>query len=348
MTNPAERELIVEYFGLDVHKRYTVFTHVDERGRLLGQGRVSNDAESLSQLIARSAEPAKVVLEAGGIWPVFTDALEDHALEVVLAHPLKTRAIASARIKTDRIDSATLAHLLRTDLVPRSYLAPQSLRETREVLRFRVQLVRLRTAVKNRVHALLAMRGLSSPVSDLFGRAGRRWLAELELPAVPRRAINGYLAILETMNVQIRGVESEIRRRVRESPEARRLWSIPGVGRFGALLILAEIGDVRRFPDARHLISYAGLAPSVHSSGGRTYHGRITKQGSPLLRWILVEAAVAASRREGELRDRYRRVAQRKGPKTARVALARHLLTIVYHVLADGVPYRASAARLAA
>jgi transposase len=105
-------------------------------------------------------------------------------------------------------------------------------------------------------------------------------------------------------------------------------------------LILAEIGDVHRFPDTRRLVSYAGLAPS----GGRTYHGRITKQGSPLLRWILVEAAVAASRQEGELRERYRRIAQRKGPKTARVALARHLLTIVYHVLADGVPYRTTAA----
>ncbi len=221
--------MIMEYFGLDVHKRYTVFTRLDERGTLLGQGRVTNDAESLASLLAQSVEPAKVVLEAGGIWPVFTDALEDHAAEVVLAHPLKTRAIASARIKTDRIDSATLAHLLRTDLVPRAYLAPRSLREVREVLRYRVQLVRLRTAVKNRVHALLAMRGLMSPASDLFGHAGRRWLASLALPPVPRRAVDGFLSILDALNVQIRLIEREIRQRVRQSPEARRLWSIPGV-----------------------------------------------------------------------------------------------------------------------
>ena len=200
----------------------------------------------------------------------------------------------------------------------------------REVLRYRVQLVRLRTAIKNRVHALLAMRGLASPASDLFGRAGGCWLTNLELPAVPRRAIDGFLAVLDAINVQVRLVESEIRRRVRESPEARRVWTIPGIGRFGVLLIWAEIGDVRRFPDARHVIAYAGLALSVRSSGGRTYHGRITRQGSPLLRWILVEAAVAASRQEGELRERYRRIAQRTGPKTARVALARHLLNVVY------------------
>jgi transposase len=148
--------------------------------------------------------------------------------------------------------------------------------------------------------------------------------------------------VLDAIDTQVRIVDQDVRRRLRKSPAAQRLWTIPGVGRFGALLILAEIGDVRRFPDAPHLVSYAGLAPSVHSSGGRTYNGRITKQGSPLLRWIVVEAAVAASRRPGELRDRYQRLAQRTGPKTARVALARHLLTIAYHVLADGTSYRAS------
>ena len=123
-----------------------------------------------------------------------------------------------------------------------------------EVLRYRIQLVRLRTAVKNRVHALLSMRAGQS-VSDLFGRAGRRWLAELELPTVPRRAIDGFLTVLDAIDVQVRLIESEIRRRVRASPDARRLWTIPGVGRFGALLILAEIGDVHRFPDARRLVS---------------------------------------------------------------------------------------------
>lgn len=107
-------------------------------------------------------------------WPVYTDPLEDYLAVVVLAHPLKARAIASARIKTDRIDSATLAHLLRMDLVPRTYLPPRAVREVRDVLRYRVQLVRLRTAVKNREHAVLAMRGLGSPATDLFGRAGGR------------------------------------------------------------------------------------------------------------------------------------------------------------------------------
>lgn len=330
----------MEYYGLDVHKRYTVYTRLDAAGRLRGQGRIANDPASLTELLAQSAGAAKVVLEAGGTWPSLADALEGLVDEVVLAHPLRTRAIASARIKTDRLDSATLAHLLRTDLVPRSYLAPRPVRELRELLRYRAGLVKLQTMVKNRVHGILALRGLSSPVSDLFGRAGREWLGGLELPPVARQSVDGLLTVLDVLHERIGAVNREIRRRARASDEARRLQTIPGIGAFGALLLLAEIGDVRRFPDARHLVSYAGLAPAVHSSGGHTRYGRITKQGSPWLRWILVEAATIASWRPGALRERYRKLAHRKGAKTARVALARHLATIVYAVLARGEQYR--------
>jgi transposase len=152
----------MDYYGLDVHKRYTVYTRLDERGEVLGQGRITNEPASLAALVAPSAGRAKVVLEAGGVWPVVADALEGLTEELVLAHPLKTRAIASARIKTDRIDSAMLAHLLRTDLVPRSYLAPLPVRELREFLRYRAGLVKVQTSIKNRVHAVLALHGVSS------------------------------------------------------------------------------------------------------------------------------------------------------------------------------------------
>ena len=330
----------MEYFGLDVHKQYTVYTRVNQAGTILGQGRVANDLDSLAALLAPSDGPAKVVLEAGGIWPVFADALEELGAEVILAHPLRTRAIAAARVKTDRIDSAILAHLLRADLIPQAYLAPPPVRELCELLRYRIGLVRVQTIVKNRVHALLALRGLRSPLSDLFGRAGRRWLDEVELPTVAHQCLKGHLAVLDGVQIQIKVVHSEVRRRARQSCEAKRLRTIPGVGAFSALLILAEVGEIRRFPDARHLVSYAGLAPSVHSTGGHTRYGHITKQGSPWLRWILVEAAIAGSARPGALQDRYRRLARRKGAKTARVALARHLATVVYHVLARAEVYR--------
>jgi transposase len=336
----------VEYFGLDVHKQYTVFTHVDKAGILLGQGRIDNAPDSLEAMLRRAGSKTRVVLEAGGIWPVFADALENLGAEVVLAHPLRTRAIAAARVKTDRIDSAILAHLLRTDLIPQAYLAPPPVRELRELLRYRIGLVRLQTIVKNRIHALLAIRGQRSPFTDLFGRAGREWLKEVELPHVARRCLTGQLAVLDSIQEQIKLANAEVRRRARQSCDAKRLRTIPGVGAFSALLILAEVGEIQRFPDAKHLVSYAGLAPSVHSTGGHTRYRHITKQGSPWLRWILVEAAIAASSRPGALRDRYRSLARRKGAKTARVALARHLATIVYHVLAGAEGFRAAQSEL--
>ncbi len=336
----------MDYYGLDVHKRYTVYTRLDERGEVLGQGRITNEPASLAALVAPSAGRAKVVLEAGGVWPVVADALEGLTEELVLAHPLETRAIASARIKTDRIDSATIAHLLRTDLEPRSYLAPRPVRELREFLRYRSRLVKVQTSIKNRVHAVLTIHGIGGrPSTDLFGRAGREWLKEVQLPAIARQSVDGLLTVLDVIHARIMEANRVVRQRATRSSEARRLQTNPGVGWFGALLILAEAGDVRRFPDEHHFVSYAGLVPSVRSSGGHTRYGRITKQGSPWLRWIFVEAAAVASRRPGVLRDRFLKLARRKDAKTARVALARHLAAVAYLLLSRATFYEERSCR---
>ena len=213
-------------------------------------------------------------------------------------------------------------------------------RELREFLRYRSSLVKLQTSVKNRVHAILTLHGVSDcPVTDLFGRAGRKWLSELQLPDIARQSIDGLLTILDVLHQRILEANRLVERRAKRSADARRLQGIPGIGWFGALLILAEVGDVRRFPDEHHFVSYAGLVPSVHSSGGHTRYGRITKQGSPWLRWIFVEAAAVASRRPGQLRDRYLKLAYRKGTKTARVALARHVAALAYLLLTRATLY---------
>lgn len=155
-----------------------------------------------------------------------------------------------------------------------------------------------------------------------------------------RQSVDGLLQVLDVVQERIRAVNREVRQRAKSSPQARRLQTIPGVGWFGALLILAEIGDIRRFSEPKQLVSYARLAPSVHSAGGHTRYGRITKQGSPWLRWMLVEAAIHASRRPDQLRDRYLKLARRKDGKTARVAVARHLAKVVYFLLSWDDIYR--------
>jgi transposase len=168
------------HYGLDVHKKYTNICVMDSAGTVLAEGR--SDTDQLPHHPAFFLEGKKrVVLEAGANWPFVYDLLEPIVEEVLLAHPLRVRAIAAARVKTDAIDARTLAHLLRSDLIPAAYIPPPPIREARELFRYRLDLINQRVAVKNRVHAILTKEGLASPVTDTFGREGRRWLEELPL-----------------------------------------------------------------------------------------------------------------------------------------------------------------------
>jgi transposase len=328
----------MEYIGLDVHRHYTVYTRVDEGGHVLAQEKVANG--ELPVAIGQAHLPCRVVLEAMGNWGYIVDLLEPVVQEVVLAHPLQVRAIAAAKVKTDKVDATILAQLLRADLIPRAYLAPPEVRELRDLLRLRASLVRLRTTVKNKVHAVLAKRGLRVPVTDLFGRKGRCWLAQQWFPPVHRQAVHAYLAVIDALDGQVAAVSEEIDRQAEAREEVRWLTSIPGIGHYSALLILSEVGDVHRFPDGDHLAAYAGLVPRVRASGGHAWLGPITKQGSAWLRWILVEAVYQAVRRPGCLQKRYERLRRRKGSAVAAVATARFLATCIHAMLIEGRPFR--------
>jgi len=275
-------------------------------------------------------------LEATYGWEWLAEVLEDAGYELHLAHPLRTKAIASARVKTDAVDARTLAHLLRCDLLPEAYIAPRELRDLRDVLRHRVALTRMRSALKNRVSAILAKHGIQRPYSDLFGPAGTRFRAEVELRADPRRRLDSLLSLIADFAREIDATSAEIDRRARQDPYVDVLCQIRGIGRYTALLVIAEVGDVTRFPDARHLCAWAGLTPTVRSSDGKARLGHISHQGSPALRWALVEAAQHANRGSGPLRDSYERIAKRRGKSVAKVAVARKILTLCFYGLRDG------------
>ena len=238
--------------------------------------------------------------------------------------------------------ATTLAHLLRANLIPQAYIPPRAVREWREVVRHRAFLVRLQTRVKNRIHTLLAKRGVAPPGhSDLFGVAGRQWLTTLALPDPYAAMRTRYLALLERFTQQLREVERTIDHTVKTTPDAKLLETIPGIGHYLALLILAEIGDIRRFPDPKRLVSYAGLCPSTYASGQTLRHGHLTHQGSPWLRWALVEAACHVWQApHSALARLHQRLCQRRDVKTARVAVARKLCTILFAMLRKSEPYR--------
>lgn len=328
------------YVGVDYHKNYSVATKMDERGEVLEQVRLSNDPETLLAYAEGLPEDTSIALEATEGWYYFYELLEEKCPHIYLAHPLKTKAIADARIKTDKIDSTTLAHLLRTNLLPRSYIPPRETRDIREILRYRASLVSLRTSVKNKVHAILSKNGVKLKFSDIFGKKATKQLKALKLRSCYKLALLGYLSLVETLNSLIAEVTEVIEGIAQDNRDAMLLDTIPGIGYYSALLIVSEIGEISRFSSARKLCSYAGLVPSVHSSGGKTRYGPITKQGSKWLRWILVEQSRHFGGSCDRLTKMYSRVARTHGKNTARVAVAREMLKIIYYMLRDGKRFR--------
>jgi transposase len=323
------------WVGIDLHRRRSFVTAITEEGEVSLRRRIVNDREAFVELLG-DPEGTHVALEATYGWEWLADLLEDAGYEVHLAHPLRTRAIAAARVKTDAVDATTLAQLLRAGLLPEAYIAPRELRDIRELLRHRVTLVAMRSAIKNRVHAILARHGITHHHADLFGQGGRQFLATVELRQAPRQRVDSLLALLEDFDREIDVAAKEIDQQAKADERVKLLCQIHGIGRYTAMLIIAEIGDVRRFPTARHLCAWAGLTPTVRSSDGKARLGNISRQGSPILRWAVVEAATHVATRGGPLRDKFERIAKRRGRKVARVAVARQILTLCYYGLRDG------------
>jgi transposase len=340
--------------GIDLHRKRSHIAALDEHGGELFSRRIVNDPDTFVALLGELDGESKIALEATYGWEWLAELLEDHGYELHLAHPLRTKAIAAARVKTDAVDARTLAHLLRADLLPEAYVAPRDLRDLRDLLRQRVVLTQMRSALKNRVHALIARQGIQRTHTDLFGPSGRRFLDGLELRPDPRARLETLLRLIADFDREIDALADEIDGRAKHDPRVDVLCQIYGIGRYLGMLIVAEIGAIERFPSARHLCAWAGLTPTVRSSDARARLGHISRQGSVALRWALVEAAQKACQGGGPLRQDFERIAKRRGRKIAKVAIARKILTLCYYGLRDGEirclrrPGRASAMKVMA
>ena len=327
------------YAVLYLHLKFAVVTVMYAQVKeIIKQQKLPNNGK-LSDFFQTFEEPVTVAMEATRGWYWLYDLLEDKRIEVKLSHPLKTKAIASARIKNDKIDSKVLAHLLRADLLPLSYVPQWNVRMQRELLRYRASLVRIQTGIKNKVHAILAKNNITHDFSDLFGKQGKDFLSSLSVSEMYRMALNGYLLILDELEQQIKAVNKRIRNSVRNDEKAKLLMTVPGVGYYSALLIRSEIGDINRFPSAKKLCSYAGVIPSTYASGNTVFHGHITKQGSKWLRWIMAEVVIHCIDRPGRLQRFCSKLERRKGKKIAKVAAERKLLEWIYHMLRNGKSY---------
>jgi transposase len=320
--------------GMDLHRRRSVLVRMTEAGEHLETVRISNDPEYLRAVMARAGEAPEVVLEAAYGWYWAADTLAELGASVHLAHPLGVKMFALRRVKNDQRDAADLADLLRMGRLPEAWIAPPATRELRGWVRHRAKLVGLRSCLKNQVHAVLAGAGAQVAMSDLFGTGGRALLAATRLAVESRSRVDSLLRVITALDFEIDLYAKLVGGRLRADPGYAAIQQIPGVGPLLGAVFVAEIGDITRFGRPQQLASWAGLTPKHHESDTTVHRGRITKQGSRLVRWAAVEAVqrVPDHTRLGQTRDR---IGERRGRNIGVVAAARELITLVFYGLRD-------------
>jgi transposase len=320
-----------EYIGIDLHKSFFQACAVTGRAERQWEQRWPTTEDGIMALLARCGPQSHLAVEASSPTWAFVDRIAAHVGAVHVVDTRKTRIKAGFAAKTDRLDAQRLADALRRDSVVGIYYPPPAIRDLRELGRYRCHLARLQASLKQRIHALLLRQGVAAPRA-LFTQRGSQWLDGLTLGGWAGHELRGVRTVLTEVRSQLGPLLMAMRSAAATDPIARALDARPGFGPVFSVTLRAEIGTITRFPDGPHLASYAGLVPRVEHSAGRHWSGRITKAGSPWLRWILVEAAVHQARRPDDFGRWARRLAGRVGALKARVAVARALCTEVFEI----------------
>jgi transposase len=323
-----------QYVAIDLHRLRSLIVREDEAGRELGVVRIDNDPVALASALADAGPEPQVAIEATYGWYWAVDVLEELGAEVRLVNPSGLQW-GDRRVKNDYRDCKELLDRMRLHKLPEAWIAPPPVRELRELVRYRHKLVCLRTGLKAQVKAVLAKHGLRPPLNDLWGSGGRAYLDGLSLDDGYHTRIESLRDLVEHCNREVAMFERVIHQRLADDPGYRAIQAIDGVGRVLAAIFVTEIGDVHRFPNPQALCSWAGLTPKHRESDTKTKRGRITKQGSVLVRWGAIEA-ISGGHGGPKLKADYRRIAARRGIYVARVAVARKFLTLVYFGLRDG------------
>jgi len=266
------------------------------------------------------------------------DILARYAGEVKLANPKQTKAIAYAKVKTDKVGAKTLANLLRADLIPEVYVSTKEERAQKDILRFRFTLVKIRTSLKNRISAFIARYGFETPFTDMFGVSGTTYIKNLPFEEPIKTIVSKYLELIEGLNQEIDALDKTIAQTVKETKEMKLLQTIPGIGKITSYLIATEIGTIQRFPSSKNLVSYSGLVLGISASGGKISYKK-SKERNKYLQWAFIEAAIPATKTSPILLAKYTRVKRRKGSGKAKMAVARKLAEAVYKVLTYEQPY---------
>ena len=336
----------MNFVGIDLHKKtITVCVVNQERTVLQRKTLACAQTEAIRSFFA-SWHPFRAVVEATASYEWLWQLLEPLAQRLVLAHPKKLRLIAESARKSDKLDAQVLAEFLALDLIPQAYRPTPRQRQHRALVRQRYFLGRQLTAVKNKIRHVLA--AYNADRRDLFSDQGQQYLARVAVSDADRFVVEQLLASWRHLEQQRQALDRQLRAFARKAAAAEKearavLGSIPEVGPVTVDIVLSELGDVRRFRSAKKVAAYAGLAPGQRESAGRSKALGLSKEGSALLRWALVEAAWRVVRKTGRWRTIFEALAKRRGRKKAIVAVARRLLGVMVALLRTGQRYRFAA-----
>jgi len=332
---------MIRYVGIDLHKHLIVGHVTDAAGKVLDTFRYDSVTPASLEYIGQNRLTADdhVVIEATtNCWAVVR-ILAPYVARIVVSNPLMTKAIAKAKVKTDKVDARVLAHLLRLEYLPEVWQPDTATSSLREWTARRARIVRQSTAVVNRIRGTLAQRLLDCPHQIRTARA-RQWIAAQKLDDDARWLLESDLRILDGLRAEKEALETQLAKRGYNDPRVKLLMTLPGISQHTALALLSAIGDISRFPSADALASYVGLVPSTRQSADHCYHGRITKQGRTQTRWMLIQAAQTVGKHPGPLGYFFRRLKKRKPYNVAVVATAHKLVLLAWHLLTSGEPYR--------
>ncbi len=317
------------YVGIDLHRETIVMAAVNDAGEATKPTTIRCEDTAAIVEAVQQWKRFRAVIEASATYRWLYDLLAPYGT-ILLAHPLRLRAMVQRRSKTDKLDAQLLANLLRINQIPLAYIPPEPYQQLRDLTRRCARLGRELAEAKIQLRALLARRNRQSPYRTPFGVRGLAWFRGQDFGWIENLVRDELLARLRHFGRQATIIDEHLERMATQFPQREALTDIHGIGLYSALLIVAELGEPERFHAAKQVGAYAGLTCRVHQSGGHCYRGSITRQGSSWLRWILVEAAMKAIRQDAALKNFYTRVRKRSGAKIARVAVARKLAEICW------------------
>jgi transposase len=329
------------YVGIDIHKSFCVASFIDEDGKEFDSAKVETTKESLIAFAkSKLHKNCRITFESTtNAWGI-VDILEPYVQDITVSNPRQTKAIAAAKIKTDKVDANVLAQLLRVDFLPAVWIPDRETRNLRQRMGRRRSLVQQKTAVKNRMHSVFHQQIIKPPFTKLFSKDGREWLKEIELSEWARDAIDSDLRLLGNIENELELLDKKLTSLGYSEDRVKTLMTLPGVDVHTAITLIAAFGNIERFKSADKAAAYIGLVPSTKQSALKCYHGRITKQGNTNARWMMIQAAQHVQTHPGPIGNFYRKLRKKKNHNITVVAVARKLVTYAWHMLTNNEPYR--------